>query len=72
MRDELARRYRDAQFHAQAQAAEMQAQEQQIEDAQQPDSGPAAPMAQIMGVQRQKDIGSGMADNDRLRRWAGL
>lgn len=72
-RDELERRYRQAQLHAQAQAAEMQAQEQPAEDPQQDSSEPAAPtLAQIMGIQPQKDIGRYMSEDDRLRHYAGL
>ena len=74
-RDELEKRYRQAQFHAQAQIAEMQAQEQPEEDPQQ-DSEPTAPtlaqIAQIMGVKPQKDTERYMSEDDRLRRWAGL
>lgn len=74
-RDELEKRYRQAQFHAQAQIAEMQAQEQPEEDPQQDSSEPEAPtLAQIMGVKRHSDIGPGRGNTpeDRLRRWAGL
>lgn len=70
-RDELARRYREAQFKAMATAAE----QQPAEDHQQ-NSEPTAPtlaqIAQIMGVKPQKDTGRYLSENDRLRRYAGL
>ncbi len=70
-RDELARRYREAQFKAMATAAE----QQPAEDPQQ-NSEPTAPtlaqIAQIMGVKPQKDTGRYLSENDRLRRYAGL
>lgn len=68
-RDELARRYRLAQLHSKAMAAEQQPTEDQQQDAEQT----AAPtLAQIMGLQRREDIGPGMTENDRLRQWMGL
>jgi len=70
-RDELARRYREAQFKAMATAAE----QQPAEDHQQ-NSEPTAPtlaqIAQIMRVKPQKDIGPGMTEDDRMRRFMGL
>lgn len=68
-RDELARRYREAQFKAMATAAE----QQPAEDPQQDSSEPTTPtLAQIMGIQPQKDTGRYMSEDDRLRRYAGL
>jgi hypothetical protein len=68
-RDELARRYREAQFHAMATAAE----HQPAEDPQQDSSEPTAPtLAQIMGVKPQQDEGRYLSENDRLRRYCGL
>lgn len=70
-REELARRYREAQFHAMAIAAE----QQPAEDPQPDSNEPTAPsMAQIMGVKRYDDIGPGRGNTleDRLRYYAGL
>lgn len=74
-RDELEKRYRQAQFHAKAQAAEMQAQEQPEEDPQQHSEPEKAPtIAQIMlkaaGIKPTPD--THITPEDRLRRWAGL
>lgn len=67
--EKWARRWREAQFHAMATAAE----HQPAEDPQQDSSEPSAPtLAQIMRVKPQKDIGPGMTEDDRMRRFMGL
>lgn len=77
-RDELARRWKQAQLHAAADIAEKAAQEQpqqQEEPAQDASSNPEAPtLAQIMGLKRHSDIGPGRGNSpeDRLRRYMGL
>ena len=74
-RDELEKRYKQAQLHAMAQAAEMQAQEQPAEDPQQDSEPEKAPtIAQIMlkaaGIKPTPD--THMTPEDRLRRYCGL
>lgn len=73
-RDELARRYREAQFHAMAQAAELRAHAPQEDTKQeQPDTAPTAPnLAQIMGVHPREGVDDYISENDRLRRYCGL
>lgn len=77
-RDELARRWKQAQLHAAADMAERAAQEQpqqQEEPAPAASSEPEAPtFAQIMGVKRHSDIGPGRGNTpeDRLRHYMGL
>jgi hypothetical protein len=68
-REELGRRWREAQFHAMAIAAE----HQPAEDPQQDSSEPTAPtLAQIMRVKPHSDIGPGMTEDDRMRHFMGL
>ena len=69
-RDELERRYREAQFAAMARASE-----QQQEQAEQPDTEPEAPnimrtIAERAGLKTGLD--RYMSPDDRLRRYAGL
>lgn len=70
-RDELARRYREAQFKAMATAAEQQPEEDPQQDSK-PEEAPT--MTQIMlkaaGIKPTHD--THMTPEDRLRRWAGL
>lgn len=74
-RDELEKRYRQAQLHAQAQIAEMQAQEQPAEDTQQDNTEPEAPNV-MQTIAQRAGLKTGLAPytspDDRLRRWAGL
>lgn len=72
-RDELARRYREAQLHAMATAAEHQPAEDTQQGTKQ-DTTPtlAETFAHYMRVKPQEDIGPSMTENERFRRWAGL
>lgn len=74
-REEMQRRYVQACFRSAANEAERlaQMQGQHPENTQEGNSEPEAPtLAQIMGVKRHNDIGPGMTEDARLRRWAGL
>ena len=67
-RDELEKRYKQAEFNSMAYMCE-----HGLIKPEQNSSEPSAPtLAQIMGIKPQKDIGPGMTDEERLRRWAGL
>lgn len=70
-RDELAKRYQQAQFKAMATAAEQQPAEDPEQGAQQ-NRATLSTLAQIMGVKIHKAADNYMSEEDRLRRWAGL
>ena len=70
-RDELARRYREAQFHAMAKAAEQQPEEDPQQDNTEPEAlNVMQSVAQRAGLKRGLD--PYIPPEDRLRRWAGL
>ena len=66
-RDELARRYREAQFHAIAKAAEQQPEQPAETD---PEPSVMQTIAQRAGLKTGLDPYN--SPDDRLRRWAGL
>lgn len=81
-RDELARRYQKAQFHAMAQAAAQSAEQKAVEGdtetAQQPSSEPEKP--DMMSIVRKaagldgakRGLDDYVSPDDRLRRYCGL
>lgn len=74
-REELSKRYREAQFHSKALAAEHASQDTLTTDDtgdETEDQTPAQILVKFAGLQRVQDVGPGLTDDDRLRRYAGL
>lgn len=70
-RDELERRYKQAEFNSMAYMCEHGLIKPE-QNSTEPEEQPAPTLAQIMGVKPHRDVGPGMTEDDRLRRWAGL